>query len=390
MKDRGVFVIFVVLILLVAALIIKSILPSSFFAETNSHEDKTVLRLSGYGGYLEEEYMKEVKDEFEQLYPHIQIILEIAPTSTEDMGYKAGFIPGYEQRILADYAAKDAPDVFYVPQGRTLLYIEAGGLINLQPFLSEKYEDAPNTGNDIYMINRGTVNLGVSSQTEHSDEAFLLVDFIKNHYKKRLEITREKAIEKGSAFLLPGSGLENREAFEEAWNAFAVAMSRNDLLLWNPPDIVSLYWGFKVPNDPYDYLYVQLGSDPFTKQIGSAIVSFRALHGDNKKLVENFRTAIEISIRAVDPTLTTKEAEKIIADLGFDMGDFDLLPFHMVGAVYYNGYEYSTEATQIDIELTRKKEFYKIDSLLVYQLRAKKQGMLLMPYRKYPKLQLKK
>ena len=52
LKDRGVFVIFVVLILLVAALIIKSILPSSFFAETNSHEDKTVLRLSGYGGYL--------------------------------------------------------------------------------------------------------------------------------------------------------------------------------------------------------------------------------------------------------------------------------------------------------------------------------------------------
>ena len=77
-------------------------------------------------------------------------------------------------------------------------------------------------------------------------------------------------------------------------------------------------------------------------------------------MIQNFKTAIEIFIRAVDPTLTSEEVAQIIADLGFDMANFDLLPFHMVGSVYYNGYEYSTEATAIDIELTRKKNFTKL------------------------------
>lgn len=140
-----------------------------------------------------------------------------------------------------------------------------------------------------------------------------------------------------------------------------------------------------MPNEPYDYLYIQLTSNSFSNQIKSAIISLEAHYGDNQKVIQNCKTAIEIFIRAVDPTLTSGEVAQIIADLGFDMANFDLLPFHMVGSVYYNGYEYSTEAAQIDIELTRKKEFYKIDLWLAYRLRVKKQDMLRMPYRKYPK-----
>lgn len=384
MKDRGTFVIFIVLILLAGVLLVKSFLPTSFLASKPSvSDDKIKLRLSGYGGYLEEEYMKEIKYEFEEMYPHVEVVLEISPTSYEDMQFKTGFIPGYEQHILADFAAKDAPDVFYVPQGRSSLYIDAEALLDLQPFLFEKYGNA--MAKETYTINRGSINLGVSSQTDHPYEAFLLIDFINNHYQKTLDSIREKAITKASAFLLPDSGLENKEAFEDAWNAFAVAMNRNDLILWKLPEQVSNYWGFRMPNEPYDYMYIQLTSNSFSNQIKSAIISLEAHYGDNQKVIQNFKTAIEIFIRAVDPTLTSEEVAQIIADLGFDMANFDLLPFHMVGSVYYNGYEYSTEATAIDIELTRKKEFYKIDLWLAYRLRVKKQDMLRMPYRKYPK-----
>jgi len=384
LKDRGTFVIFIVLILLAGVLLVKSFLPTSFLASKPSvSDDKIKLRLSGYGGYLEEEYMKDIKYEFEEMYPHVEVVLEISPTSYEDMQFKTGFIPGYEQHILADFAAKDAPDVFYVPQGRSSLYIDAEALLDLQPFLFEKYGNA--MAKETYTINRGSINLGVSSQTDHPYEAFLLIDFINNHYQKTLDSIREKAITKASAFLLPDSGLESKEAFEDAWNAFAVAMNRNDLILWKLPEQVSNYWGFRMPNEPYDYMYIQLTSNSFSNQIKSAIISLEAHYGDNQKVIQNFKTAIEIFIRAVDPTLTSEEVAQIIADLGFDMANFDLLPFHMVGSVYYNGYEYSTEATAIDIELTRKKEFYKIDLWLAYRLRVKKQDMLRMPYRKYPK-----
>lgn len=371
MKDRGTFVIFIVLILLAGVLLVKSFLPTSFLASKPSvSDDKIKLRLSGYGGYLEEEYMKEIKYEFEEMYPHVEVVLEISPTSYEDMQFKTGFIPGYEQHILAGFAAKDAPDVFYVPQGRSSLYIDAEALLDLQPFLFEKYGNA--MAKETYTINRGSINLGVSSQTDHPYEAFLLIDFINNHYQKTLDSIREKAITKASAFLLPDSGLENKEAFEDTWNAFAVAMNRNDLILWKLPEQVSNYWGFRMPNEPYDYMYIQLTSNSFSNQIKSAIISLEAHYGDNQKVIQNFKTAIEIFIRAVDPTLTSEEVAQIIADLGFDMANFDLLPFHMVGSVYYNGYEYSTEATAIDIELTRKKEFYKIDLWLAYRLRVKK------------------
>jgi len=384
LKDRGTFVIFIVLILLAGVLIVKSFLPTSFLASKPSvSDDKINLRLSGYGGYLEEEYMKEIKYEFEEMYPEVEVVLEISPTSYEDMQFKTGFISGYEQRILADFAAKDAPDVFYVPQGRSSLYIDAEALLDLQPFLVEKYGNA--MAKETYTINRGSINLGVSSQTDHPYEVFLLIDFINNHYQKTLDTIREKAITKASAFLLPDSGLENKEAFEDTWNAFAVAMNRNDLILWKLPEQVSNYWGFRMPNEPYDYLYIQLTSNSFSNQIKSAIISLEAHYGDNQKVIQNCKTAIEIFIRAVDPTLTSEEVAQIITDLGFDMANFDLLPFHMIGSVYYNGFEYSTEAMGIDIELTRKKEFHKIDLWLAYRIRVKKQDMLRMPYRKYPK-----
>jgi len=76
---------------------VKSFLPTSFLASKPSvSDDKIKLRLSGYGGYLEEEYMKEIKYEFEEMYPHVEVVLEISPTSYEDMQFKTGFIPGYE------------------------------------------------------------------------------------------------------------------------------------------------------------------------------------------------------------------------------------------------------------------------------------------------------
>jgi len=380
MKDRSVFVFLIVFLLTATGLIIKSFLPSS--RVVTNDEGKIVLRLSGYGGYLEEEYVKEIKEKFEQMNPHIQVYLEISPISIEDMQFKSGFIPGYEQRVLSDYAAKAAPDVFYVPPGRLGPYLKAGALVNIKPFLGDVLRN--NNSDEVFILNRGSVNLGMSSQTKYPKEASLLMNFIYEDYQERLETIRVNAIKKASDFLLPDSGLENNEAFQEAWNAFATAMHRSDLVLWTAPDREPLYWGFRAQDDPDDYIFVQLGYQNDKTKILSSAVSLRAIYADNQKMVDAFKTCLELFIRTIDPSLTSHDVEKVFIDLGFDVDNFDLLPFHMIGAVYHNGYEYYTEAIGIDIDLTRTKEFYKIHPGAVYRLKAKKQDMLRTPFRRYP------
>ena len=89
-------------------------------------------------------------------------------------------------------------------------------------------------------------------------------------------------------------------------------------------------------------------------------------------------------IRAVDPTLTTEEVEKVLIDLGFDLDNFDLTPFHMIGAVYYHGYEYRTEALGIKKEHTMAQEFSKMTFGPSYKLIGRKQDAWRTPYRRYP------
>ena len=122
MKDRGTFVIFIVLILLAGVLLVKSFLPTSFLASKPSvSDDKIKLRLSGYGGYLEEEYMKEIKYEFEEMYPEVEVVLEISPTSYEDMQFKLVLYLGMnsifslilQQKTLPMFSTYPKEDLLY-------------------------------------------------------------------------------------------------------------------------------------------------------------------------------------------------------------------------------------------------------------------------------------
>lgn len=388
MKDRSAFVIIIVLLLAATGLIIKSFFqpPRVVTQDKQDKEDKINLRVSGYGGYLEEDYLKEIKEEYENINPSIRIILEISPASIEDMSFKSGFIPNYEQRILADYAANNSPDIFYIPPGRIRRYAEAEALLNVQPFLDEEYSElSRNIEGGTFAISRGSITLGISSKTKYPEEAFKLLDYIYKDYQKRLEEIRANAIKQAAKFLLPESGLESSDAFQLTWNAYAVAMNRSDLVLWTAPDSEPLYWGFRAPYDHYDYVYVQLGfrKEDRTK-ITSGSVSLRAPFADNFKMVHNFKTCMGLLIRAVDPTLTTEEVEKVLIDLGFDLDNFDLTPFHMIGAVYYHGYEYRTEALGIKKEHTMAQEFSKMTFGPSYKLIGRKQDAWRTPYRRYP------
>ena len=134
--------------------------------------------------------------------------------------------------------------------------------------------------------------------------------------------------------------------------------------------------GFRIPGEPYDHLFVNLSYQSDEFGIVAANVSLLAKYAYNSKLISEFRTCMEILMRAVDPSLTSERIYDIFEDLGFDFNNFNLKPFHMIGSVYYNGFEYSTSADPLTIEQTTNLNVNEVGYGDRYSFYIGKQGIL--------------
>jgi ABC-type glycerol-3-phosphate transport system substrate-binding protein len=96
---------------------------------------KPKLRLMAFGNYKVKEFLQEAVGKFEEeLEPSFVVQLEVIPTSF-DMDYYniTGYIPGYEQLLLAEFAAGDPPDLFFLPPAREEIYKKSGALLDISP-----------------------------------------------------------------------------------------------------------------------------------------------------------------------------------------------------------------------------------------------------------------
>ncbi|MCR4402080.1 MAG: hypothetical protein NUW12_04745 [Firmicutes bacterium] len=140
----------------------------------------TTLRVAMWGEPEEQRRVEEASRAFEAANAGVRVQLEIAPGT-----HIAGGVTAYEQKLIVLIAARNAPDVMYLPRERYEFYAEKGALVNLEPFI-ERNDDSRRlppgslegmrVGGGIYGLARdsGTV-LAVSAQTRHPEAAWELL-----------------------------------------------------------------------------------------------------------------------------------------------------------------------------------------------------------------------
>lgn len=141
---------------------------------------ETTLRVSMWGDPEEQRRVEEAAKAFEAANPGVEVEVEVAPGTQI-----AGGITAYEQKLIVLVAAKDAPDVMYLPRDRYEFYAENGALVNLEPFIEESGGaeklapgslDGMRVGDGIYgLVKDAGAVYTVSAQTRHPAKAWELL-----------------------------------------------------------------------------------------------------------------------------------------------------------------------------------------------------------------------
>lgn len=348
MKERFPFYVLVSIALILAIWLIFTFTynPNNQTKLISEKRDVT-LHFAAYGNYKEEEYLKEVLTDFMQEYPGIAVTYEIAPVAIEIASqFESGHIPGYEQKLLGNFAANDPPDLFYVPKARAQLYIDHNALLNLNPLLPNPRQ----TNSPQYVIVKGDVSIGISSKTKYPNEAFNLLLFIQNDWSKQLADIKSKMIESGIKGLIATNVWDSIENFETNWNALTLTMNKEELVLWHEPiynDQKIIIYSFfnKLSTDASDR-YAQIGL--IIDKNGSIIsisLKLNSLYANDKNILSKYITLVDILLATIHPEARQEDIEIIKNGIGIN----SLIPstdfFKMTGAYYFNGIEYTTEGT---------------------------------------------
>lgn len=310
----------------------------SVSAGINQNTDKVSIRLAAYGSYKMSLFLQDAVAMFNDQYPKIQVKIEVAPIPLEAQSLaNTGFIPGYEHRLLAEFAANDSPDVFFIPPSRAGLYRVNGALIELSTCM--------NKPDDIYGVMVGNGFAGISSQTKHLHEASLLLGFLEKYTDDYSMQSRQKTLDKAAYDFADIGGLDGTlEDFIATWNFVVMSKHCEDLIFF--PHLFVEYdsgyhTSFKKDDDSH-YLFVNVSSSDSGTTIDFVRLAFIPAFIEDPYLANLFREAVDTLIRVVDLEARENGSDSVLQGLGANLTDFDFHFFNQMGYYYHNGIQYRT------------------------------------------------
>ncbi|MFY9451948.1 MAG: hypothetical protein WAQ09_09445 [Bacillota bacterium] len=310
----------------------------------SSVPEKPKVRLMAYGNYKVNEFLNDALAKFYEQDPPFVVELEVIPTGF-DMDYfsMTGYIPGYEQRLLAEFAAGDPPDLFYLPPARGEVYRTSGALLELSEYTGSELEH--------YGLMVGPSLLAIAHNTQMADEAIQLLIFLHDYTYQFEEEFRAAFLEE--SLKMPGDVDDllssSVDDFLKMWNQLALSKNLEQLVVF-PALFREMEEGFGYTFYVYEIAPntftpgLSMGFTPSTDntKMAYAGVSMHVDLENNPEVVALFKECIKNLLQVADYQARINGPKEILEFLGSDeeISSFDF--FSMAGAARRNSVEYTT------------------------------------------------
>lgn len=279
--------------LLLSVLLLVVIVPVAFYVTAGnvSQELSGVVRVGSWDSGEALEPFNTAIAQFEEMYPDVDVQLEAVPQE-------------YGTKLLAQFAAGDAPDVFQTGDGDVSKFQRLGAVENLDPYISGEVGDNP--------LDMGVFFPGVAAfgQIEGStyyltkDYSPLVIYYNKDHFDEAgLEYpTSDWTLEDmlNTAMLLTLDGDGNNAASED----------------FDSGDIER--WGLQIPDAWGDPLWLR-GILPLIYANGGTLVSEDGMTTDGHMNGEKTVAALEWYVSLFQDHFVAPSREDVAAFAGVDM-----------------------------------------------------------------------
>lgn len=315
------------------------------------------LRVYAFGSISEERYLEEILENFSN--KHTNINAELRTTPTPPPKYQTGdFVSGYENLLLADFAAQDPPDIFYLNKGRVAVYVENGALLDLSPYLTKEYLEYANLSADkpIYSLPYYLdVELVGAFSTKHPQETVeLMMELSQDRIIKETKAAKEAALKAAEA-AKDGAGILDRpDNLFELWNNLALSYQNKEILIDEDAKQGDDY--LISHEQAYGYPYMMLRfAESKEYQTPSVVLVLNQQYIENPTLRRNMSQALKVLVRSIHKDIDNNKAEELLSSLGVGKDATDLHNLKDGKAVTFGDYEFKAFGDFVSYTLTVTK-----------------------------------
>lgn len=348
---------YVSLIILIFALVFVA---TGCFSKKNSDTEGLVLnlRLFAFGPRSEELYLEELINSFNDSKKDDQtkVSFRVVPLPPPDQ-QTGEFVSGYENLLLADFAATDPPDVFYLNKGRVPNYIENKALLDLSPYLSEEYksENQLPLNEPIYALPYyQNIQLVASFSTKNPEKTVELLSYISKNRTTKEVLAAQLASEKATKAALEGAGILDRvrdEVLYELWNNLALSYQNKEILIDEDSKHDDEFLISHEQAYGYPYMMLRRGiNKDYNSQEITLIINEQYI--ENPTLYRNMSEALYVLVRSIHIDITDEKANEILSELGIiSDSKIDLLALKNKKITKFRDYQFQALGDYVSVAL---------------------------------------
>lgn len=345
----------ILIVIFVLALILSfTFLIGGCFGKKEANQAIDIkLRVYAFGPRSEELYLENVLEDFTEKQKDLQADLRVAPLPPPEQ-QTGDFVSGYEYLLLADFAASDPPDVFFLTKGRIPAYIENKALLELSPYLSKndmKLFHLPNNEPIYALPYFQEIQLAAAFSTKNPEKASELLLCIA---KKRLEKETkeaEEALKKLQHATEEGAGILDRpDMVYDIWNNLALSYQNKEILLDEDSKQGDEYLISHEQAYRYPYMMLQFSTNKDNKKPQVTLV-INEQYIENPILRRNISHALIVLIRSIHKDIDGDKAQAILTEIGLAKDASDLLRLKAGKSTQYSNYEFQALGDYVSLGL---------------------------------------
>ena len=342
------------IVLFVVLIFSFSFLISGCFGKKEINQAADIkLRVYAFGSRSEELYLENVLKNFSEKYKELQAELRVAPLPPPEQ-QTGDFVSGYEYLLLADFAASDPPDVFFLNKGRIPAYIENKALLDLSPYLTSSDKKLFQLSNNkpIYALPYfQEIQVVAAFSTKNPEKSSeLLLYLAKSRLQKEAE-EAEEALKRLQKATEEGAGILDRpEMLYDIWNNLAFSYQNKEILLDEDSKHGDEYLICHEQAYRYPYMMLQFSTTKDNKKPQVTLV-INQQYIENPTLRRNISHALKVLIRSIHKDIDEEKAQAILTQIGLAKDASDLSQLKAGKSTQYGNYEFQALGDYVSLGL---------------------------------------